>query len=758
MTKTPALGLAICAAWLVAAAPAGQEAPANRLAREASPYLQLHARNPVDWYPWSEEAFARARAEDKPIFLSIGYSTCYWCHVMEREVFSDPEIAAQLNAHFVSIKVDREERPDVDHVYLLATELLTGAGGWPNSLFLTPDGEPFYAGTYFPPEDRRGKPGFPRVLAFLSQSWSENRQPLIDTAARVRLHLRESLEPDGAATGPPADVDALFENALAELAGDFDPEHGGFGGAPKFPRAPLLELLLTRLERTSDERAATLLAASLEAMARGGLYDQLGGGFHRYATDAAWSLPHFEKMLYDNALLASVYARAFARNPDPGYRRVVRETLAYLERELSLPRGGFASAQDAESGESEGAFYLWTRAELESRLGRKRAAEFLEVYELVPHPESEAGGVLRVSRARGESVEARIARLRSHRDELRAARAQRPRPRRDDKALTAWNALAIRAWVDAAKALDDPAYLGRAERTADFVLEQLRSESGGLHRSYIAGQRRERGVLEDYAYLTEALLALGEATAEPRWTEAARGVAEAMLARFEDPTGGGFFFSELGSQLLVRPKSFDDAALPSANAVAARALGRLAAGTGEPRYAKAARRAARAAGARLAQAPRAHASWLTALADIDRDPAIAGPERPPQSRDHVRVSARSASDGHGLRVLLEIDAGWHVNANPASSRFLIPTEISLPGAESPAEIRYPEGHRFRPAFADEAIQVYEGRVEIPVLFSSEAGTESARPTAVDVRYQACDQTRCLAPERERIALEQEPAS
>ncbi len=368
----------------------------NLLAREASPYLQLHAHNPVDWYPWGEEAFARARAQDKPVFLSVGYSTCYWCHVMERKVFSEPEIAAFMNAHFISIKVDREERPDVDDIYMKATHLYTDSGGWPNSVFLTPDGKPFYAGTYFPPEDGYGRPGFPRVLRALHDAWTNERDKVLGAAQQATQRIRQMADFGGSSRSAAPPADHVMRTALDQLRSSFDAEHGGFGRGTKFPRPPAHDLLLTRLEREQTPEIEEMLVQTLDAMALGGIYDHLGDGFHRYSTERTWSIPHFEKMLYDNAQLVSVYARAYALTGRPLYRRVVERTLGYLDREMSQPEGGFASAQDAEVDGEEGASYVWGREEIERVLGLERAQAFFSVYRLAPMPEHPEFGVLRV--------------------------------------------------------------------------------------------------------------------------------------------------------------------------------------------------------------------------------------------------------------------------------------------------------------------------------------------------------------------------
>ncbi len=744
----------------------------NRLAAEASPYLQLHAHNPVDWYPWGPEALELARSQDKPIFLSVGYSTCYWCHVMERKVFSDPEIAAYMNAHFVSIKVDREERPDLDEIYMKATHLMTGSGGWPNSVFLTPDGRPFYAGTYFPPEDAYGRPGFPRVLKGLHEAWINEREKVLGVAAETTRRIAALSDPSGnAGAGSVAmpDVAGTAKRAIEQLAEGYDEQQGGFGVRMKFPRAPSLDLLLSRLEQgqTSESGSASgpasesgsesraeraeverMLVETFDAMAFGGIYDHLGDGFHRYSTEPTWSIPHFEKMLYDNAQLLSVYARAYALTKRPLYRRVVERTVAYLEREMSHPGGGFYSAQDAEVDAVEGASYVWRRSEIEELLGGERAEAFFRVYELAPMPEDPEVGVLRVRRPVPALLEqtgaadaaALLARFDGERAELLAARARRPQPLRDEKVLAGWNGLAVRGLVDAAAALERPALLRRAERAARFVASRLQQEDGTLRRSFIAGQAREVGVLEDYAFLADGLLGLHAATGDPEWLDSARRLADVLLERFEDEAGGGFFMTPEGSDLLVRPKPFEDNAVPSGNGVALRVLRGLAARLeAEPaeaaRYSRAADRLVAAAAGLLERAPSVIPTTVAALGSASGSSASGSsapassvsvadrePFRLPRSQDRVkaRLLRASATDPGRLRVELEIDEGWHVNANPASLEFLIPTTIEgVEGLET-RPIEYPKGQRFRPAFVSDPIEVYEGRLEIPVELAGDA--------------------------------------
>jgi uncharacterized protein YyaL (SSP411 family) len=743
----------------------------NLLAREASPYLQLHAHNPVEWYPWGEEAFARARAEDKPVFLSVGYSTCYWCHVMERKVFSDPEIAAFMNAHFVSIKVDREERPDIDDIYMKATHLLTGSGGWPNSVFLTPEGEPFYAGTYFPPEDGYGLPGFPRVLRALHDAWTNERDKVSTAAEQATQRIRRMADFGAGSRAPVPPADDVMRTAVQQLRGEFDAEHGGFGRRTKFPQPPALDLLLTSLEQERTPDVEEMLVRTLDAMALGGIYDHLGDGFHRYSTEPTWSIPHFEKMLYDNVQLVSVYARAYTLTGLPLYRRVVERTIGYLDREMSHPEGGFVSAQDAEVGGEEGASYVWSRDEVERVLGKERAEAFLAVYRLAPMPEHPRFGVLRVRLPLPEGTEdvaSLLAGFDEERASLLAQRSKRRQPLRDDKVLAAWNGLAIRGLVDAAAALEQPEYLRRAERAAHFVLARLLTDEGTLRRSYIAGQPREEGVLDDYAFLADGLLALHEATGDARWLAPARRLADVMLARFEDRSGGGFFLTPEESTLLARPKPFEDNAEPSGNGVALRVLRTLGSKLGSERYAQAAAGIESSAGALLERAPYALPAMVAALVSTPAPESSAFSKAPaepradggsgesevfrlPRSEDHVRarLARMPDTDPPALAVHLRIDEGWHVNANPASLPFLVATAVEGVGGSDPVAIRYPKGRSFRPAFADEPIEVYAGVVEIPVSLSN----GEPRSPRLAVRFQACDDRQCLPPHRAVLGLE-----
>lgn len=600
----------------------------------------MHRHNPVDWYPWGEAALQKARSEQKPIFLSIGYSTCYWCHVMERLVFEDPKIAALMNAHFVNIKVDREERPDLDEIYMAATQLMTGSGGWPNSVFLTPDAAPFFAGTYFPPEDQHGHPGFPRVLTQLADLWHKDRAKLLEVGAQVARAL-DAAQRIPLRSQAIASTEQLFRQALAALAQRYDSMHAGFGAQPKFPNPTYLELLLAAQSKQPNPHDLSILTHTLAEMALGGIQDHLGGGFHRYATDRAWSIPHFEKMLYDNAQLLGLYARSYALTKDPLYRYVAEEIATYLEQEMWLSDGGFASAQDAEVGESEGASYVWSAEEISAVLGSERAREFLAFYQLVAMHETQKC-VLRISRrslpshphGRDASPEAqanwqrdsaglveRLESFRAERKQLLAARRARPQPVRDEKVLVSWNALAIKNLIEAGRILDHKEWIELAKRGANFLFDHLLDEDGVLCRSWIAGQRRERAILDDYVFLADACLALFRETENPFWNRKAKFLMDEVMQHYADRERGGFFLTHDSVHLLVRPKSYEDQVMPSANGVALRVLRELAGSldpTERARFGKAASDTLSGCSALLSEVPFALGSTLLALAGTGR--------------------------------------------------------------------------------------------------------------------------------------------
>jgi uncharacterized protein YyaL (SSP411 family) len=731
----------------------------NRLARESSPYLLLHKDNPVDWYPWGEEAFSRARREDKPIFLSVGYSTCYWCHVMERESFSSPEIAAAMNDAFVCVKVDREERPDVDEIYMTATQLITRSGGWPNSLFLTPDLKPFFAGTYFPPKDGVGRPGFPRVLQSLREAWLFRRAEVLQQAEMVAQAMEAHLagEHGAAATLPgPELADSLQE----ELAARFDPQWGGFSPAPKFPSPANLIFLL---ERAEDEAAREMLVATLGAMARGGIMDQLAGGFHRYSTDEAWLVPHFEKMLYDNAALGWLYAEASALAPAEGFDEVARSTLDFVLREMTGRQGGFLSAIDAETDGHEGAYYTWTAEELRAVLSGADGGLFRAAYGLDGPPSFEGRRYVlhrpapfaELARARGLGEAELLRRLELSRRALLAARERRERPLTDDKVLADWNGLMIGAMARAGARLAEPRYLAAGRAAASFVLSHLRAgESGTLQHAFRAGQAHVDALLDDYAFLVEGLLELHQASGEQELLDEAVRLSEEQQERLFDAEGGGCYAAGEDPRLLFRAKPAFDGAVASGNGVTALNLVRLARLTGDPGWQQRAERTLLAFAEGMRQAPLAHVTLVRALERLlalpagqaaRPTPAAASPAVPAaesledEARAVVEIDARLGrgedEEWKPFRVELGIARGFHLNANPAGGG-LVPTSVAgVVGRVR--EVRYPAGEAL--GDRERPVPVYRGRVAI----EGEIEHQGGGAPAIEVTFQACDETRCL---------------
>jgi hypothetical protein len=640
--------------------------PANRLAGETSPYLLQHAHNPVDWHPWGPEALARARELDRPIFLSVGYAACHWCHVMERESFEDAETAQVLNDGFVAIKVDREERPDIDAIYMAAVQALTGSGGWPMSVFLTPDGRPFHGGTYYPPTRRHGLPAFRDVLAAIGDAWRNRRDEVERAAAALTAHVaRPLLLADGEGQPGPEVLDA----AVARLQETSDREHGGWGSAPKFPQPMAIDFLLRRAA-AGDDRALPVATRALERMAAGGLFDQLGGGFARYSTDDEWLVPHFEKMLYDNALLARTNVHAWALTGERSHLATAMATLDFVAREMTLPDGVFAASLDADTDGVEGATYTWRAAEVREALHTAGLADAwplaAEAWNVTEAGNWEGRVILRrvattaeLAARHGVAPEAVDDILVRARGALLAARTTRPQPARDDKALAAWNGLMIAAYADAAALLErdgDPArasaairYRGLAERAADRLLEVLRTPDGRFLRSWKDGQARHAGTLEDQACMAEGLLALYDATGDERWFSAARAALDAALAHYLDPAGGFHDTADDAEALVARPRSLEDQAVPSGGAMATTALLRLHALTGESRYAEAAEAALQMLGAVPGSHPAAFAQWLIALdwlvGPVDEVAIVGDPDD--AATRCLRVVARGAIGSSG---------------------------------------------------------------------------------------------------------------
>ncbi len=585
----------------------------NRLAEETSPYLRQHADNPVDWHPWGPEAFERAREEDKPILLSVGYSACHWCHVMAHESFEDAEVAAVMNDLFVNVKVDREERPDVDAVYMEATQAMTGSGGWPMTVFMTPDGQPFFCGTYFPKRSLPGRPGFVDLCRAIDDAWRGRRADLLHQAGRLTEHLRREVVAGGAGqAGSARPGPDVLTAALTLLKEQHDDTWGGFGRAPKFPQTMSLELLLRAHARTASPDALACVTTSLDAMAAGGIYDHLGGGFARYSVDERWLVPHFEKMLYDQALLARVYLHAWQVTGEARYRQVLDETIGYVLRDLRHPDGGFYSAEDADSEGVEGKFYVWTPAQVREVQGDDAEAA-MAWWGITPEGNFEGATILNRMHARGDLE--RPPEIEDARRRLFDAREQRVRPGLDDKVLTEWNGLMLATLAEAAAATANEEWLDAAVTTGDFLLTALKRDDGRWLRSWQAdGGARHLAFAADHAALIDGFTRLAEATGQARWVEAARTTADALLELFWDPDGGGVFTTgHDGEQLIARNKDLLDNATPGANSLTAVGLLRLGALTGDERYRQHAEAVLALLGPVVGQHPTAFAHLLGAV-------------------------------------------------------------------------------------------------------------------------------------------------
>ena len=602
----------------------------NRLIHEKSPYLLQHAHNPVDWYPWGAEAFAAARAQNKPLFLSIGYSTCYWCHVMEKESFEDSTVAAAINAHFIPVKVDREERPDIDAIYMAGVQAMTGQGGWPMTVFVTPEGKPFWGGTYFPPHDRDGHVGLMTILASLSDAWTTRHADVLQSSEAlseaIRAHGAGARDTTGG--GAPPLSDAAIRAAVTSLERTYDSTYGGFGGAPKFPRPHTLALLLRWWSRTHDERTLASVTHTLTQMARGGIHDQIGGGFHRYSTDRQWLVPHFEKMLYDQALLARVYCEAWQITGDASFAVTARDICDYVLRDMRDPAGGLYAAEDAGDVGKEGEFYVWSPADLDSLLPAADAGAVRHFYDVSSHGNFEHGMSILHQVTSVEALAPVLKRdppdlahaLAAARTTLLAARDRRARPHRDDKVLTDWNGLMISALAYCGRALDEPRYVEAACTAADFALTHCQRDGVLLHR-WRDGEAAIPGFLDDYAFLSAGLLDLYEATFEPRWLGESVRLARAMTEQFADTARGGFYFTGARNDTLIaRSKDLYDGAAPSGNSVAATTLVRLGLLTQDRDLSAAAERSFAAFSATVHATPSAFPQFLIAY-DLQMGPA-----------------------------------------------------------------------------------------------------------------------------------------
>ena len=759
-----------------------EERPANRLVGETSPYLLQHAHNPVDWYPWGAEALAKAKRENKPIFLSVGYSTCYWCHVAEKTLYADPAIAKLMNDWFVNIKVDREQRPDLDRIYMLATQFLTGRGGWPNNVFLTPDLKPFFAGSYFPPaDDAFGRPGFTTVLKSVHDAWVNRSERVQETAAKVHAALERYRQASERGAEAPFEPSDWLARAATDLQRHADRKYGGFpsGSGTKFPKAPSLEMLLARYVASRDPRDLEVLSGALDAMAYGGVNDQLAGGFHRYSTEPSWSIPHFEKMIYDNAQLLKTYARAYEATGRALYRHIASTLSDYLVREMMAPEGGFYSAQDAEVDGEEGASYVWTHREIASALGQTDAERFFGVYALVPLPEqsgervvsAEERGVLRVRlpieqtlrRSGQQDPAGMLATLAPLRTKLLAVRDRRKQPLRDDKLLVGMNGLAIEAFAEAARIVRNPRDADVARRAAERIWASAYDPaSGRLKHEIFRGRSQLDGYLEDYALFGRGLMALHGVTKEPIWQTRAGALAGTIVGSFLRPDGS-LATTAYEKELLVALPDAGDNVQPSGTSATVDLLLRLDRATGSSRYAPAVERIVRGLSGRIRDEP---GGWPILIAAVSSGDLVAstaraaagasGPTRAgaavPDSAAVVHASAvaRRNNERDEIVVTLKIDAGYHVNANPASYDYLIPTSVSFEGIV-PARMRYPEPVLFRPSFAREGLKVYAGSVvlaaELPRGALQASGTIRAT-----VHVQACDDEVCFPPAKIPVTI------
>ena len=717
----------------------------NRLILEDSPYLIQHAHNPVNWFPWGAEAFEKAKREGKPIFLSIGYSTCHWCHVMERESFDNTEIADLLNQHFVSIKVDRERRPDVDNTYMTAVMMITGHGGWPMSSFITSDGKTFYGGTYFPREQ------FGQLLKNIANAWQDKRGELLAMADRVAAAVAET----NVVAAHDRRFDAsLIDNAIAEIIRRYDPVHGGFGQAPKFPNETMLFLLIRAWEEGAEQNVSNALKTTLTQMARGGLYDQIGGGFHRYSTDSIWLIPHFEKMLYNQAHLARIYTQAFRLTGDWFYRRVARQTLDYVLREMTAPDGGFYSATDADSEGEEGRFFVWQPEQIIAVLGAEDGSVFMQLYGVTEKGNFEGHNILHLSEGleafsakQGMPMKRLVLFINEAGKKLLNEREKRIHPLRDAKILTAWNGMMISALAVSGDAMDEPRYVDAAIRAAKFLLKHNVDEANALLRVHLHGSSSIPATQEDYAYLAQALIALYDVTGEAHWLASAEALAKKMIAEFWDNSAGGFFMNRSKGRLMARPKDSHDGAIPSGNSVAVRVLARLARRSPDPLYNAKAAAILAAFSDQIARSPGSFAYMLMGAEEL-----INGEQG---SRQYAALGAVSvvgrvlplADNSFQLVVDLSIKQGWHINSNQPLDKDLIPTTLKLVDDTEKwqlAKFDYPDPILKSLGFQRERLALYEGTIRLTARINKQSRNSVVIP--LELRLQACNDEACLAPE------------
>ncbi|HEY8158508.1 MAG TPA: DUF255 domain-containing protein [Methylobacter sp.] len=735
-------------------------AATNRLIDSSSPYLLQHAHNPVDWYPWGEEAFAKARKENKPILLSIGYSTCYWCHVMEREIFENPEVAKLMNQFLVCIKIDREQRPDVDELYMLATQLMTHSGGWPNNVFVTPDLKPFYAGTYFPPAD------FTSLIEQIHYVWMQDHVALKAQAERLASAIIQiKQQENNAHSSLPGSQ--LVEVLISHFSDYYDNRLGGFYQAPKFPNEDALLFLLEAYRLTNNNTCLEMARGTLEKMAEGGIHDHVGGGFHRYATDAQWRIPHFEKMLYNQSLLGRAYTELYALSNKPDDRAVAEGIFDFTLRQMTDKDGGFYSALDAETDAVEGAYYAWTDAELHEALDADSCAWLMMHYGLaeipgIPGHKHEDGRVLYLNQSlsmsaieKGLSYEEEVNKQQAVMSALLKSRDNRKLPHLDNKIITSWNGLMIDAFARAGQRIGKPEYTEAARRAVDFILANLRKQDGTLYRTWRDGKAEIAAYFEDYAFMIQGLVSTYCATKEDRYLQAAKELAAKAKKLFWDEKHDGYYFTDGSEQLLVRMKNAADSAIPSGNAVMAQALLDLYEITGDAEWKQQAEALLIAFGQAITENPRAYTHMVHALLRLNYvAPAAKAAQQPDKAvtrqeamatKAYVKVSASEPKrEGNSLTVtaVLDIAQGWHINANPASLDFLIPTSVDVREDSGKAEVTpaYPEARSMATPLGD--INVYEGKISIPVKVTLPESTENLR---LLIRAQACKEATCLAP-------------
>ena len=726
----------------------------NRLILEDSPYLIQHAHNPVDWYAWSAEAFDRARRENKPVFLSIGYSTCHWCHVMERESFDNLEIARFMNENFISIKVDRERRPDVDSTYITAVQLITGRGGWPMSSFLTPDGKTFYGGTYYPPEQ------FIHLLKNVINAWRKDQDELVQQADSISREIQRHMATDKKAQRI---GQATIDLAMQQILGRYDDMEGGFSTAPKFPNEAILFFLFDAATRYKDKVAMDAVLHSLQAMAMGGIYDQVGGGFHRYSTDPHWLVPHFEKMLYNQANLSRLYTRAYEVTGNINYARVARQTLDYVLREMTSADGGFYSATDADSEEEEGKFFVWSPEQIKTVLTVPEEAEFaIDIFDVTKAGNFEGKKTilnlpdsLRVYAEQKQlTLQVVTQQLDVVREKLLAARNRRIPPLRDDKIVTAWNGMMITALANAADIFSEDHYLDSAIRTAEFIWSSLRNTDNTLWRSYLDGKVSVPASQEDYAYFTEALLTLYDVTGDRLWLERAELVTNQMLKIFWDKETYGFYMNAANSDIpmMARPKEHYDSATPSGNSVALRVLEKLVKRTGKPVYEDYVSQTIAAFSSSIAKSPGAYPYMMLAINE-HRDQELG--MRQYAARGNVVTSMTSRliadSDQLVLTLSLDIQPGWHINANKTLDKKLIPTQLLIKDTQSNwkmIEPEYPQAKIKSLGFSETELALYEDQIEIKAFINREENKSDDELNMIPIQFklQACNEELCLPPE------------